>query len=327
LLRAFAVKLDRPMIDLSPPVCQAVPLDYDLDAVSFHSNLADGAFDSAGHTYAGETLPKAIVSEGIEFRLGPTDDGKNNAVTCHGQTIQLPPEIDRVFLLAAADGDVRTSFRIGDRTEERTIQNWTGYIGQWDTRLWQGVVPELTYDWSNRFSGLTPGFIKRDTVAWFSATRHDPQKGNEYYRFAYLFKYGFAAGTGNLILPDEPRVRVFAVTAVKNSHDDAQAARPLYDTLENHVAHEPVTISPNGGKFDVATTVAINRPLYWHAGALHYTLDGTEPTEESPAYSDPIVLSEPTTVRARELNGDSPEGSATFDIQTAKPTTVPSPVQ
>ena len=157
LLRAFAVKLNRPMIDLSPPICESIPLDYNLDAITSHSNLADGAFDSEGHTYAAETLPATIVSEGIEFKLGPMEDGKNNAVVCHGQTIQLPKGMDRIYLLAAADGaDVRVNFRIGDRTEERTIQNWTGYIGQWDNRLWQGIVPELAYQWTNHFAGLEP---------------------------------------------------------------------------------------------------------------------------------------------------------------------------
>ena len=170
-----------------------------------------------------------------------------------------------------------------------------------------------------------PGFIKRDTVAWFSALRHDPQKGNEYYRFTYLFKYGFVAQAASLTLPDNPRIRIFAATAVKNSHDDAQAAAPLYDTLEDHVVHDAPTILPAGGKFDTATTVTINHPLYWHAGELHYTLDGTEPTDKSPTYVKPILLFSSATVRARELDGQSPETSAVFDINIAKPTTAASP--
>ncbi len=324
LLRAFAVTLDRPMIDLSPPLCQVVPLDYDLDAVSSHQNLTDGAFDNEGHTYAAETLPDTITSEGIKFKLGPIEDGKNNALVCRAQTIQLPPGTDRVYMLAAAvDGDPQATFRLGTNTEQRTIQNWTGYIGQWDTRLWQGVVPELTYQWSNRFAGLTPGFIKRDTVAWFSALRHDPQKGNEYYRFAYLFKYELPAnGASNLVLPDDPHIRIFAVTAVKNPHDDAQAARPLYDTLADHVANSAPTIVPAGGKFDVPTQVTINPPLYWHAGAIHYTVDGTEPTENSPVYTQAFVVSASSTVRAREIDQSGSEASAIFNIAS---TTQPAP--
>jgi alpha-mannosidase len=319
LLRAFAVKVNRPNIDRSPPVCQTVPLDYDLDAVSTHANLADGAFDDDGHSYAAETLPTAIVSEGIQFKLGPTEDGKNNAVICHGQTIQLPPRSERIYFLAAANGeDIPANFRIGDHNEQRTIQNWTGYIGQWDTRLWQGVVPELTYQWSNRFAGLKPGFIKRDTVAWFSPLRHDREKGNEYYRFAYLFKYALpAAGAKNLVLPDEPRIRIFAMTAVKNSHDDAQAARPLYDTLEDHVADASPTIVPAGGKFDEPTLVTINPPLYWRVGGIHYTVDGSEPTENSPVYAKAFVVSDSSTVRAKEVDGSGPEASAVFDVAPA----------
>ena len=233
-LRAFAVKLAAPATQVAATESKPVDLSYDLDAVSTHENLADGAFDSSGHTFAAEAFPSKITSEGVEFKLGPTQDGKNNAVICKGQTLQLPAGYGKVYLLAAAvDGDAAVHFRVNGVDLPQTVQDWSGYIGQWDNRIWQGVVPELTYNWKNKFAGLTPGFIKRDTVAWFCSHRHDPDKGNEYYKFTYLFKYGFnlSPGDSSITLPNNEKVRLFAVTVAKSFHDNAAAARPLYDTL------------------------------------------------------------------------------------------------
>ncbi len=328
-LRAFAVKIAGPPAPLKAPVCEAVALPYNMDGISRHENLGDGAFDSAGHTIAAEGFPAKLVSEGIDFNLGPTADGQKNVLACRGQMIQLPDHgYDRVYLLAAAvDGDRSATFEIGGQPEVRTVEDWSGYIGQWDNRQWQGVVPGLTYNWANKFAGLVPGFIKRDTVAWFCSHRHDPSSGNEYYRFAYLFKYAFdlPAGGSTLKLPNDDRIRIFAITVARNGHDDVAAARPLYDTLQDHTATEAPQIVPDGGTFTQSTPVRIDHPLYWKEHDLHYTLDGSEPTIESPVYSQPILVVSPTTVRAREIDGDgqaSPQASAELDVNDITPPTV-----
>ena len=53
-----------------------------------------------------------------------------------GQTIELPAgQFNRVYILAAsADGDQKAKFRVGDQAVELNIQDWSGFIGQWDTR-------------------------------------------------------------------------------------------------------------------------------------------------------------------------------------------------
>jgi alpha-mannosidase len=334
-LRAFAVKMATPASTLAGPVSKPVPLAFDLDAVSTHENLADGSFDGDGHTYPAESLPDKIVSEGIEFTIGPKTDGAKNTLTCRGQTIALPAgDFNHVYLLASAvGGDVQGTFDIDGRPQSRTIQNWTGYIGQWDNRLWQGVVPGLTYSWNNKLSGLAPGFIKPATVAWFSSHRHDPQNGNEYYRYAYLFKYGLdlPVGAKSLMLPNDDRIRIFAVTVAKDSHDDVTPSRPLYDTLEDHVPSEAPVIHPSTGKFNDATWVSIDHPLYWQKGGLHYTTDGSEPTINSPVYESPIIVVKATTVRAREIDNvdDRPtiasaEATATINVDDITAPTVTS---
>jgi alpha-mannosidase len=233
-----------------------------------------------------------------------------------------------VYLLAASvDGDQSATFRIGDRSVTQKIQDWGGYIGQWDNRLWSREVPETSQEVDADWSGLTPGYVKRDTVAWFCSHRHHPQNGNEFYHYSYLFKYGFDVppDATSITLPDNEKVRIFAVTVAKNAHDATVAARPLYDTLEDHGGEPPMaSVSPNGGTFNDITQVTLHHALYWTAGRLHYTLDGSEPTAQSPAYDDkPIKLWSSTIVRAREFDASGKPGAETTAQFNVNDTTAP----
>ena len=332
-LRAFALKLGRSTVHAAPARSRPVALAYDVDAVSFTRAPADGAFDAAGRTLPGEALPATINTDGIVFRIGPTADGAKNALSCRGQKIALPAGQSRVYVLAASSaGDIAARFTVGGRTYPATVQDWGGFIGQWDNRLWQGDVPELTYDWHNEFGGLTPGYVKPAEVAWFSSHRHNPSSGNEFYAYSYLFKYGFAvpAGATSLTLPDDPRIRVFAVSVAGDGHDGVVAARPLSDTLADHrtnsAAETMPTISPAGGTFHDATVVTITHPLYWRAGGLHYTLDGSMPTASSPVYTGPFILEDVATVRVAEIDGPGKTAvaSARLDIHDTTPPVVAS---
>ncbi len=81
--------------------------------------------------------------------------------------------------------------------------------------------------------GLTPGFIKRAPVAWFASHKHTPDGKNEAYAYSYLFAYRLdvPAGATTLTLPNDPHVRILAVT-VANQAPALVPAHPLYDTLK-----------------------------------------------------------------------------------------------
>jgi len=86
------------------------------------------------------------------------------------------------------------------------------------------------------FNGeITPGFIKRAPIAWYSNHRHSADGKNEAYSYSYLFAYAIdlPAGATTLTLPDNDKIRVLAVT-VANEPSHISPAAPLYDTLERH---------------------------------------------------------------------------------------------
>jgi alpha-mannosidase len=261
-IHSFALKLAATAA--KPAVLQTLPvsLNYNLSVASRDGRPGDGSFDwmpnnqnaSQGKALPAELLPRDIVYAGIRFVLAPI--GKLNAVVSSGQTITLPAgNFNRVYLLAAAVGDQSATFSVGDKPIELAIQDWSGFIGQWDARRWivketqipgrtppPGTPPDLAaqmqrtrtrVDAYGEMAGITPGFIKRAPVAWFASHRHAADGANEPYAYSYLFAYpiDLPAGTRTLTLPNNERIRILAMT-VANEVSEVRPAQPLYDTLE-----------------------------------------------------------------------------------------------
>jgi alpha-mannosidase len=255
--RTFALRLAAPKTKATASPSQPVALDYEMSVASRHNMPADGCFDWApnnqgapqGKALPAEMLPREIGFNGIRFKLAPADVGKPNAVVTHGQTITLPPgKYNRVYLLAAAaNGDQKGIFRAGEKSVELTIQDWTGFIGQWDDRIWKvtedqvappagsppGTRPRIRINTYGELVDIRPGFIKRADVAWFSSHRNAADGSAEAYAYSYLFAYviDLPPGARTLVLPDNERIRVLAVT-VADEPSIVSAAQPLYDTLE-----------------------------------------------------------------------------------------------
>jgi len=230
--KSFAIRLKPPDVRLEPPRGAVLPLPFDTDVVTTDADRSDGAFDADRRSIPAETLPARLLSEGIEFQLGPTGRGELNALSCRGQTLDWSTgDFNKVYLLAAADEDVTGRFQIQERVEELTVHSWTGFVGQWDDRVWDREFAEVDHVCDGQVTGIRPGFIKRDPIAWFSTHRHHAERGNEAYKFSYLFRYGMdlRPGEHTLRLPDDPRIKILAMTVAKNDNEGVREAAPLYD--------------------------------------------------------------------------------------------------
>lgn len=235
--RSFSIRLAAPRQRLAPPRSVAVELPFNRDVISTDSDRSDGAFDAEGRTFPAETLPERLVVDGVEFHTGSHARGALNAVACEGQKIDLPAgRFTHVSLLLAATEDVESALHIGEKTTPIAAQSWTGFVGQWDDRIWDRPFAEVDYRTEGHVVGFKPGFIKRAEIAWFATHRHHPERGNEAYRFSYLFKHDVAlpAGAQSITLPNDPRICVLALSVSSNSGADIAPAAPLYDTLEHH---------------------------------------------------------------------------------------------
>jgi len=249
-LRTFALKLAPSRVKLRAPRSVRVEMIYDLDAAGPHGEKSPASFDGAGRSLPSEMLPRDILFGGVRFQLA--QGAGANALVARGQTINLPKgNFTRLYLLAASsDGDRRATFRVGERATELTIQDWGGFIGQWDARQWRAGErqvppgasaevaarvrePQFRRDPYAEMTGIRPGFIKPAPLAWFASHRHDARGASEAYSYSYLFAYALdvPVGATTLTLPDDERVRVLAVT-VSDEGGRVRPSQPLFDTLE-----------------------------------------------------------------------------------------------
>jgi alpha-mannosidase len=253
-LRTFALKLAPPRVRLGAPRSQPVEMPYDLRAANAHVREFGGlngigGFDGEGRSLPSEMLPAEIAFAGVHFKLSAR---ASNALVARGQTLRLPAgNFRRLYVLAASvGGDRRATFRVGDRTSDVSVQDWGGFVGQWDARQWRagerqvppGASPETAarirspqfrHDPYAEMTGIRPGFIKPAPLAWFASHRHHADGRSEAYAYSYLFAYALdvPAGAKTLTLPDDDKVRVLAVTA-SDEADAVRPAQPLFDWLE-----------------------------------------------------------------------------------------------
>ena len=327
--RAFALTLGKVPSRLTAPKATPLSLPFNADVASSWAKKTDGKFDREGRTIPGELLPANLVSGGVPFELGPVKDGAKNAVIPGGQKIVLPAGTGkrRVYLLAAAyGGDTSATFTVNGKPTTLTIQNWGGFVGQWDNRQWDGEIPQLTYSWSNPLVGLVPGYIKRDTVAWCADHWRLPSGENDAYRFCYLFRYAIdvPANATILTLPRNERVRILAATLADNPNEDTRPVMPLYDTLTDHRKDVAAVASPQGGTFSDAIPVSLSEPLYWSSkNPLRYTMDGSTPSAASPVYNGSLMMTKSTTLKFAAFTPsgkpDGPTATARFTVNDTTP--------
>ncbi len=216
-IASFAVKLmPKNEIQKNQTV---LALDYDQDVMSFDDNRTDGdmtrKYDPTSHgdvkNYPAEMIPSELVSEGIHFKLGSTTDLQNNAVTCKGQTVKLPSgNYNKLYLLAAASDETTGTFQVSGKPADINLEKWIGFIGQHYDR-------QFDLDGHTVLDVKAP-FVKHDNIAWFASHYHfGYPTQNVPYTYSYMYKYeiNLPAKTTEITLPDNDRIKIFAITAVE----------------------------------------------------------------------------------------------------------------
>jgi alpha-mannosidase len=230
--RTFALHLAAPTATIAAITSQPVAMKYNIATASNDGGRSSVGFDGKGNALPAEMLPPEILFNDVRFRLGQAGTGIPNALIANGQTINLPGgKANRIYLLAAAvDGDQQAGFEVGDKKVTLNIQNWGGFIGQWDNRQWSSK--DFSHDNYGEMIGLTPGFIKRQDLAWYSSHHHDAAGRNVAYAYSYLFAYAIdlPASARTIKLPKNDKIRILAISVAQEA-PNTTPAQPLYDVL------------------------------------------------------------------------------------------------
>jgi alpha-mannosidase len=230
--RTFAVRLASTRSRVAPVHSEPVTLHYDIATASNDGTKSESGFDGKGNALPAEMLPAQITFNDVRFQLAPAKTGSPNAVVAKAQTINLPEgQYNRLYLLAAsADGDQNAIVKVGGTGVELNIEDWGGFIGQWDDREWSSK--DTSHDDYGRMIAIKPGYIKRADLAWYCSHHHNAAGENVPYRYSYLFAYSIdlPPGTKTVTLPDNDKIRVLAMS-VADENAPVKPVQPLYDLL------------------------------------------------------------------------------------------------
>jgi alpha-mannosidase len=230
--RTFAVKLAAAPTKVAAVHSVPVMLHYDLATASNDGTKSEGGFDGRGNAFPAEMLPEHITFNDVQFQLAPAKTGSPNAVVAKGQTIDLPAgQHNRIYVLAAsADGDQKATFKVGDTGVDLNVENWGGFIGQWDDRQWSSK--DTSNDDYGHMTGIKPAYIKRADLAWYCSHHHNAAGVNVPYGYSYLFAYpiDLPAGAKTITLPNNDKIRILAIS-VADENAAVKPVQPLYDVL------------------------------------------------------------------------------------------------
>ncbi len=230
--RTFSLKIAVPIAQAVRVRSTAVALHYDIATATIDGAHSDSGFDGKGNSLPAEMLPTKIPFHDVPLQLAENKTGTPNAVVAKGQAIEVPAgSYNRVYILAAsADGDQKATFDFGNKKVDLNVQEWTGFIGQWDNRQWSSK--DTAHDNYGEMTGLKSGYIKRAELAWYSDHHHNPSGENVAYAYSYLFGYvlDLPQGAKTFKLPDNDKIRILAIS-VANEYPRVTPVQPLYDVL------------------------------------------------------------------------------------------------
>jgi alpha-mannosidase len=243
--RTFAVKLNASPAKVAGVRSVPVLLKYDRAVASNDGTHSTAGFDGNGNALPAEMLPAQITFNDVQFHLAPatasTNNAAPNAVMARGQTLELPRgDYNRVYMLAAsAEGDQKASFKTGSTNVDLSVENWGGFIGQWDDRQWvakdipiEGQLGKTEHDDYAEMTGIKSGYIKRADLGWYCSHHHNAAGENVPYRYSYLFIYpiDLPPGSKTIQLPDNDKIRIVAIS-VAEENPEVRPVQPLYDVL------------------------------------------------------------------------------------------------
>ena len=160
---------------------------YNIDAVSSNEKKDDGNYDGKGDTIPAELWPDTVQFQGVNFDLGPSQDGYKNMIQANGQKIDLPQgNYKYVYILGAAAGSGEKSgtFTVNQSEDttvakDLTFANWDTNLSGWDRFTNSDIYPYVKDQVGHFFTHFHNGSTDRMTVdnyLFVYAIPVDPEK-------------------------------------------------------------------------------------------------------------------------------------------------------
>lgn len=203
-------------------------LPYNQDLFTTDSNRDDADKLPGLYSYPAELVDDVVVSEGVVFNMGSRQDEQKNIVACNGETIDIPTgNYNKIYILASSEDANTGEFVVGNQKTNLKIGRWTGKIGQHYVQLFESDQTKV--------KELRTPYLNSDNIAWFSSHRHyGYPSGNQTYEYCYMYCYelNIPQGAKTITLPNNNKIKIFALTAVEKQADDIEFSQPIFESFE-----------------------------------------------------------------------------------------------
>lgn len=139
-IKTFRIKFEKPK-EFKNSRIKSTPIDlinvFNLDGMSYDSNRKDGNFDGNDEAISADLIPNKVITEDVEFNIGPKEDGKSNFVQPQGQTIDVNSESHKyLYILGCSTdkvnnkGEFKVNYSDGtSNSKELIFAEWKEQIG------------------------------------------------------------------------------------------------------------------------------------------------------------------------------------------------------
>lgn len=245
-MKTFKVRLAAPEQKAAPIVSAPVELPFNMKTASYNPYRSDANFDGKGKSYAAELFPSTLEFKGVRFEFGTPE--AENGVKCRRDTISLPAgNYNKLYIVAASTRhDNEVAFTVDGKEYPVLVPYYGGFIGQWG------------------HTDHTEGYLKGADVLFCGTHTHDMIRNEDVpYEFTYMFctALDIPAGARELVLPDDQRIVVFAVTAAE---DHTNTITPAQDLLRVSL---PITGADEGALF--TKNLVFGKPVTERSGEVN----------------------------------------------------------
>ena len=221
-VKTFKVKLSA---DKNPAkeTFKKIHLEYNAQGITTDYNKLNVILQGSGCSLPYELLKNSRTVEGITFRMPSADEDKN-VLIAREQEFDIPKGATKLYMLAASTlGDREITVFTDNKEKHLTIHSMREDVFRWD------------------MAGLNQKALVKDVKSGIILSHTHHPEGNLANQKAYFFMYEIdVRNCKKLILPEENKVVILAMTAVKK-FSTTRLATKLLDTADGECNFEGVS--------------------------------------------------------------------------------------
>lgn len=206
-IKTFRIKLETPD-KKGRENFKKLDLEYNSKGFTKNESMRNVILQGSGCSLPAELCPQGFTAGGVSFKM-PDIQASSDVMVARGQTIDLPKSMTKLYIAAASTlGDRDATFYLDGREKQIKIAAMTEHYGNWD------------------MAGLNIKAAHKNAPVAFEFTHTHHPEGDIPNGKAYFYLYELdIRNAKTLTLPEDNRIIILAMTAVKKFSNTKRATR------------------------------------------------------------------------------------------------------